>query len=401
MINYNGNLRWYLFEEYLDIYRKEGLNVDQTHFDYTKKTLEQYKKYPNFFYKFFRNIYPLFNLTQKNNKKIVFQGDMGRYNSIINTAPNTTVLGINPKSLYNFFAAKNLYYPIFDFYGDIYEGILEKNDEQMYDGLNVLKKNLMDINPNVLIVNSDALPTGRALVLVSKELGIPTVEIQHGIYQSNFLPTGRYVDYVFVWGEYFKNLYINQEIKPPSKLKVLGYPYELKTNINPPERVKTVVYLGQNLELYDDKFLQPKIDTILELKSLCDFYGFNFIYKPHPGDKLDDLKLRLPNIFFTDATIADTLKKGDVFISFNSTSLIEAALHYKICIQLKNYPLKTDDFEELGICKSFDNLKDVGRYLKEILNSRNYSKFYKGVDKEYIDTPDPENRFLELINELI
>jgi hypothetical protein len=133
----------------------------------------------------------------------------------------------------------------------LYSGVLSNNEDLVTQSLEDMSHILQKINPDIIVLPHDALPDTRAIVLVAKKLGIPTVEIQHGIYQSNsLLPTGLYVDYVFVWGKYFKRLYLKQKIRVSRTIKILRYPYELKPLPQESKKQKlTVYYLGQNFEL--------------------------------------------------------------------------------------------------------------------------------------------------------
>lgn len=75
----------------------------------------------------------------------------------------------------------------------------------------------------MIVLDFDFFPETRLILLVAKELKIPTVEIQHGVYSGEKqLVSGLYADYVFVWGEYFKNLYLKSKIKEKSKYAYLG-----------------------------------------------------------------------------------------------------------------------------------------------------------------------------------
>ena len=410
MMNCGHDLRWFLFDEYQEMYIKEGIDVHSLILSY----LDRYAKlYKNPLIKIalktlranFRTFSPLIST---DDKKILFQNGIGRYDSIITESSkrNAIILGVRKSALWDFLSRKTMYYPVFDsVYLDLNLGIINNNEEQLQKSICKLTEVFEYLNPDVLILNDDALPPSRALLLVSKELNIPTIEIQHGLYQSqNIIPTGKYSDYVFVWGEYFKKLYLDKGIKEKDKIKVLGNPYELQNNFNLNNRIngKNVYYLGQNFEDYNSELLDLKLETITELDKLCNKLKLNFIYRPHPQENRGFLKSKLPNVKFTSKweNLLDSFKKGTIFISFNSTTIVEAALCSKICIQLKNYPIPSDNFEKLGICPTFYNLDEIEDYLKNLLQSQFYT--WK-VDSKYIEipNPDPGTKFLELVNDII
>ena len=62
----------------------------------------------------------------------------------------------------------------------------------------------------------------------------------------------------------------------------------------------------------------------------------------------------------------------------------------------------TDDFEELGICPSFNNLDDLSKYIDE-LDKSNILKNYKEISKSYIKTSNEGSGkiFLNLVKEVL
>jgi hypothetical protein len=132
--------------------------------------------------------------------------------------------------------------------------------------------------------------------------------------------------------------------------------------------------------------------------------GLKFIYRPHPGDDRNLLKSKRPEVKFVSGSekLEDSFRKGDIFIAFNSTSLIEAAIRSKICLQLMNYPLQSDNFENLGIVtKSFENIKDLEQYLVIISRSKKLGDFQTKFNNKYVNIhTNPGNRFLEILGDL-
>ena len=402
------NLMHYIFEEYLEINKMGGLDARSPVLD-NLKIISNYYKNPvyDLILRSFRVNYSLLSplYIKKDKKRILFH-KTSKYQSIINNSSNNAImLGIRPDALKNFLFKRTIYYPFFkSFYDDLYLGIINHDENLLYKNLEELKKVILYLNPDAIVMNDDGLPDSRSIIWVTKELNIPTIEIQHGIYHSNtIINTGRYSDYLFVWGEYFKNLYIKNKIRNNKSIKILGYPHEIRNKKF--NNSNFIYYLGQNYENYDKSIINIKKETILILNSLCDELGFKFVYRPHPSENIKFLKNQLPNIRFTphNEKLLESFNKANIFISFNSTSLVEAALKSKLCIQLRNYPLQTDNFEELGICPSFDNFEELKTYIKEISNAKDYSMFYKEIDSKYIEIPlpDPGTRFLELLDDII
>ncbi len=407
-----SRLKWYLFEENIERFEEYGYpHFRYTLINYLIRSTSNYKKSKltnKFFWAFTdfkRKI-----ILKKNAPSILLYLSPRKYFNIFYESckiKNLYCVDFFYSNIYNI--CRNIFYvPIFNILADLYSGILRDNENMVIQSLDNLYKVLQKINPDMIVLDNDSLPDARAVILVAKKLGVPTVEIQHGIYKSNsILPTGRCVDYVFVWGEYFKRLYLKQKIRPSKTIKVLGYPYELKPLPQESNKRKlTIYYLGQNFELYNRELLNIKVDTIAALNEICKKLGFEFVYRPHPGDPRGLLQKRLSNVNFApkNETLEASFRRGDIFISFNSTSLVEAALRGKLCIQLKNFPVPTDDFEKLEICpKSVETTEELEDYLREIAKVRDPSQFHKPVSPEYIEIPKPNPgvKFLELVEDII
>jgi hypothetical protein len=343
------------------------------------------------------------------NKNVMWVGEISNKDFLFKSQPYNLLISdarLSLNSIYPLLFNSNVSIcPIYSSYIDLYSGIINEDEDTLKRGLKILENIFNHINPDIIVLDNDLFPLYRAVTLVAREIGIPTVEIQHGIYQHDYIPTGREADYVFVWGKRFKDIYLKNKIKDPDKIKILGYPYHIEKYDSSNEGKKLVTYLGQNLEVYDKELVSIKIGTIQNLKKICDNLNFDFIYRPHPGDNLSLLRPELENVNFTPPgeILQETIKKGDIFISFNSSTLIEANLSSKLSIQLKNYSLPTDDLEKLGACsKSVETFDELEEYLKKVKN-RELSSFYRPVKESYIKipSPNPRRRFLELIKDIL
>jgi len=209
-----------------------------------------------------------------------------------------------------------------------------------------------------------------------------------------------------VWGQYFKDLYVKNGVRKPEEVYVLGYPYLIKRHKSDHRKKRhyAVCYLGEDFERYNKDLLDIKLETISNLYKICNHLGLKFIYRPHPGDDRRLLKSKLPDVYFTQERekIDKTFREEDVFISFNSTALIEAAIRSKVCLQLMNFPMKTDDFEELGVCsKAFKTIEEIENYLTKIANSPNLDDFKPKFNNHYVDLSyNPGKRFLEILDDI-
>ena len=283
----------------------------------------------------------------------------------------------------------------------------QKDITCLYRLINAVEKKLVSAKPDYIVLWTDILPIERTIALVAKKLGIATLEIQHGL-EDSFWPieSGKVVDYVLVWGRYFIDLYAKQNIRKPQDLYTVGYPYVSPNN---PGTVKhhnpyVVYYLGANLEVYNDAFLNVKVQTIKKLDEICKALGMPFFYRPHPGDDRELLQKHLPGISFTNPSegLQEAFTCADIFISFQSSALVESSMRSKVSLQLLNYPIESDNFEKLGVCsKSCVTIEALGDYLKKIVDAKNLDAFKIKFNNGYVETRyNPAERFLEIIQEI-
>lgn len=401
-------LRWYLFEEAIEMFKKKGVT------NYEKDLLNNLKRFLSNYYIFklvgiiSKTFYKISNFNNKNKNDILVHDLLNRYPSIIDQLEenyNPLFFGINFKPSIRFLKGKNNYYSLYDIYKDLYNGILDQNDDLLETSFINLGNIFRKINPKIIILSHEHTPETKLIALVARELRIPTIEVQHGVYSGQQkIFTGYYADYVFVWGEYFKNLYLKFKLKEENQIRVLGYPVEILKQ-DQIRYNKRVVYLGQPLELFDNNILNSKKDFLENIISLCHDLGFHFLYRAHYGEDLNFLKTHLQTLEFCpkDEKLEDTIRGNDIFISFNSTALIEAALNFRISIQLNNYNIPTDNFEKLGICRTFNSINELKDFLKELNSIDDLKKYYSPVDPSYIEipSPNPGEKFIELLDEII
>ena len=259
-----------------------------------------------------------------------------------------------------------------------------------------------------IVLNDSIHPLNRALILVSKKLNITTIEIQHAIYPSEMiLMKGLGPDFVFVWGNFFKNMYISQNVRESNTVKVLGYPFKLFKEKNQKKSKKIILYyLAQGFHLQNINNLDILLSNALFLKNLCEELNVDFRCRLHPNSPKILLDKVVPHINCTpkNETLEDSILNGDIFVSFNSTALIQAELNNKICLQLINIPVETDNFEKLGTSiKSFYNINDLEKYIIHLIDNFEKYNLNKKRNNEYVQifTENPGNKFEILISEIL
>ncbi len=409
-----SDLRWFLYEDYVEGYKKQGsASGDQHMTEWLRKNVEIFSRHRTLYWLTDRLLNGLSTISSSifgKGMKIMFVSLHPKHAAIIrqSSKDNQVFLLQNGIRVTALMTDPHIYNcQSHDIYYDLYTGIVGHDDRRLEQAVEGMRQLIGKYRPDVIVLNDDALPENRLVVLVARELGIPTVEIQHGIYQSNCIwPTGLHVDYVFVWGQYFADNYVRRGIRTADKIKVLGYPFELPPSGTGAKKERLLlVYFGGDFEKYVPGQLQTKLDTVRGLKAICESAGLAFAYRPHPGDDRENLSSLMPEVTFTSAgeTLQESIDRGDIFVSFNSTALLEAALQEKLIVQLLSYKLPTDDFQLLGICpRAFTTLEEMEPYLKEIAKSGDTSRFRAPVKNSYIDMPKsgPGVRFLELVNEI-
>jgi len=417
MLNFNNVSIWsekdisqFLIWDFLNALETYGFNDLPHHilkcFQTSTQKYNRYKFGLDLLDKFISKIYINNNIK---NKKILFQGIS--YPSIFwetkkYYSPYLIVSGEKER----LFALKNFigYVGINNLYQYVYKYLIERNIKYLYELIKRVEEKLKVIKPDYIVLLNDGFPIERAIILVSKKLNITTINIQDAIYQSNNpVIFGKAADYTLVWGKYFKDLYVNQRIKKPEEIYILGYPFLIeKSRVNNKKNKDyTVCYLGENYEQYNKELLNIKLETISEINEICNTLGMRFIYRPHPGENIKMLKSKVQKICFThkNEKLTETIRKGDIFISFDSTSLVEAAMRSKICLQLMNYSVDTDNFEKLGVCtKSFQKIEELEKYLENLIKSSNFIDELKPkFNNYYIETSyRPEKRFLEILQDI-
>lgn len=401
-------LSQFLILDYFSVSKEMGYEAhEEAIFDALQYSIQKYNRYKFIIFFLDKFISKLFKNKKENRKKILFR-PFKYYNIILGEKKYYQVALIAHGNWDRLFAVKNFmgYMVTDDLDYHILAYLKEKDIKHLYQLIKGIENKLKVLKPDYIVLWNDITPMERAIVLVSKKLGITTLEIQHGAYDSFNLETGKVADYVLAWGEYSKNLCVQQYKRKPEDVYVLGYPYLIKKNqeVEKKNHHHKVFYLGQNFEVYNKNFLNIKIETIKKINEICNKLGMIFVYRPHPGDNRELLKKNLADVQFTDVGegLEETFKKADILISFSSTALIEAAIRSKIALQLMNYPIKSDNFEKLGACNaSFVTLEELENYLKKIVSAEGLDAFKIEFNNNYVETRyNPTERFSEIIQEI-
>ena len=260
---------------------------------------------------------------------------------------------------------------------------------------------LASLRPRALLLENDSLFLERAFILAARRLGIRSVTIQDGIFQKSAPPHvlhGHFTDTMLVWGEFFKQMYIDKNVLPEERVHVLGYPYPVEPQTHRLEGAPTVCFLGQPWESIDETLRAPKAVVTHHVIEACRAANLPLVYRPHPLERRHGLP-EIPDLAVTDAgeELSEALAKYDIFFSVNSTALVEAALRGKVAAQILEARFPSDDFEALGVCYSLENSADA---VQEFLREMKEKPVPFPLNPGYIDLTEPGARLDELLSTL-
>lgn len=281
---------------------------------------------------------------------------------------------------------------------ELFEAYREPNlhlqEQKLQQTISNIKTTLEYLKPCAVVLPNDSLFLERAILYGAKKCNIPSVTIQHGLFMTATKASVADVhstDYMLVWGEFFKKMFISKNIAPASRIYVLGYPFKIQNNIQhktyPRNKLK-VCFLGQPFEKYNRDHLYVKVSVLQNLLQACKELNIPLFYRTHPGEERSSLKVIEDNVHFTpkNESLTRAFDKYDVLFSISSTALVEAALRGKVCAQIFVETLLLDKFEEIGACYTLSNsYKQIKDFLRAVLEGK---RLPSGVSSEYIYCPD-------------
>ncbi len=263
---------------------------------------------------------------------------------------------------------------------DLYRAYTARDDTTR---LALLERTVTDIgtvlrraSPQAVVVKNDSLFLERAVIQAARSAGIPTVTIQHGLFQraaGSHILDGHRTDHMLVWGEWFRDIYRENAIVPEARVHVLGYPYPVTTSPTAAGAVPcTICLLGQPWELNDASLREMKHQVISTFIKGCARLEIDLVYRPHPAEHWDDLRASFPALDLTreGETLTGAIDRYDLFLSWTSTALLEAALHGRSAVQIRSDAVPADDFSEVGACYSIEGDEaGITRFLEGVKRS--------------------------------
>ncbi len=182
-------------------------------------------------------------------------------------------------------------------------------------------------NIKAIVMGNDKRFIERLLLIVAQNYNIPVIVIQHGVYSDQWsfgkLKTSNTADYFWAWSNYIRDCYIKRFNKNPEKVKVIGYPFEYIKDYS--VKRNAVLFIGNQYRNADgEKTFHLKIaKSVLEI---CKNSGFDFVYRPHPGEIIDEDYGELSSYVSQGRTLLEDFSFSKVAVGDISTAMVEAAL---------------------------------------------------------------------------
>ena len=257
--------------------------------------------------------------------------------------------------------------------------------QMRYSALKFKMRKYMSTLKSVIVVDEYS-PINRSIVDAAKSLGIKTYALQHGsihplhpgyVFHKNDHLYNPWVDHIFIWGDYWKEILISQGY-PENRLLVVG---QIRTDIIP-----DLLSLKQNKNSTETTITfasQPQRDSVLrkmvlvDLAEICKKIDLKLTLKPHPAETEDDFFTTVfKEVGFTNYKIERgedlyyMISNSDVLVTSFSTVGAEAA-YFKVPVITIDY-LDQDvaGFAKEGIAYQAKSKRELEQAIVEINKGR-------------------------------
>ena len=283
------------------------------------------------------------------------------------------------------------------------------------------KKFLKKIHPRVVLLIDGYNYKQMALIFAAKELGIPIIELQHGLINtshmaymySQVIDKRLFADYLFTFGEYFSGI-IERNSAAWGKERVLsmGFPYIETIKERPAELPERLIELaGQHTIIYvtSQWTVRDNLKSfIIQLSEKLDREYFIF-YKIHPGEKNAFSfykefagKHNLELILDKTVNSLEIMKVADVHSTVYSTSYFESVFFElpNIFIEALRYSKNIEDFvdDETSFLA-----KDINQYLTYLNSIKTDASLAQNLHKKkyFYYRSDALNTMSNIIDKIV
>lgn len=257
-----------------------------------------------------------------------------------------------------------------------------------------------------VLLRDDMREFERTVIAAAKELGIPTLVVQHGIVAEENLFNYIFADAIFIWGDGFRNRFKLNDGR--QKLFVTGNPrYDICFNWKP---------FNSRAGLFNNLRLDPKKTTILFAaqaiikfssyrtddendifrKKLLDFFKaapqYQLIIKIHPYEDENVYKRALKGYGLSnvrlvrDINIFELIAHSDLLLTKNSTTGLEAMIFDKPLITIELSKRRDQvPYGEKGAAISIHSVEEIVDAIKSSLDDIKAKELLRANRLKFVD----------------
>jgi len=248
------------------------------------------------------------------------------------------------------------------------------------------------------VVWNDILEPGRTMISVSRQLEIPSLLIQDGIYVGGIRVGEKlYADKIAVWGEASKKQVMkwgNSE----SRIFITGNPeYDKVINVksaSTENKGKMIVFVTQMVDYYSSRSTDTNEQIIDILYFTMKRIGRSrLVIKVHPGEKVRKYQALIKNRNYENVKVIKKidlfalLKKCSILITHSSTVALEAMILGKP-VMIVNLTGELDGvpYVQSGAALGVYNEEDVYPTLTDFFNNPDIQNKLKNGRKQFVET---------------
>ena len=246
--------------------------------------------------------------------------------------------------------------------------------------------------PALVISPYVAYPRTRLYYLLGRSLGIPTLEIQYGVYGAEAVEYQFFAaDHLASWGKTSYEVQVSHGV-PAERITLTGSPrHDSLVNVTDDEVAQTRARLGvpegsalvlfasaYTFNAYDDIYAPAPLDAVKQaiFQAADRMPGLCLVVKPHPLENVREtqrLARGYRNILFADPRddIRELIKACDAFITVGTTATMDALIAHKLTIWAA-FPGLTwqanDCFLQSGATLAAHTEEELARSLQIVVN---------------------------------
>lgn len=168
-------------------------------------------------------------------------------------------------------------------------------------------------NIKIIILGNDKLFIEKLLQYGADRGNIPTVIIQHGIYNEDsfkVLNTANTAEHFWTWSDYVKDIYLKYFPNACKDIKVIGYPLKTLKSVN--KNDPSVLFLGNQYANYNKYEGAKYLEIAYTVYNVCKALDIKFIYRKHPSEIITDDYASLKNTISNNRDLLNDLNRASI-----------------------------------------------------------------------------------------